>query len=80
MIVGSLLDMFFGLLNLFLEPISMLPLPADMIQTLTTISGYGVWVVGADLMSLIISTVMMWWTIKLTIGIVIWLWELLPLT
>lgn len=55
-------------------------LPMQYINSLQTILVYGIWVVGLDIMSLFAVTIVGWWSIKLTVGLLVWLWELLPLT
>lgn len=55
-------------------------LPLDIISTLYTILCYGVWVVGADVLLLFTSSVMLWVSFKATVGLAIWLYKLLPLT
>lgn len=55
-------------------------LPMDTIEVLTTITCYGVWVVGADILAIFTASVLFWWSIKFTVGLLVWLWELLPMT
>lgn len=80
MIVQSLIDLFFQLIITFLGGFELIGLPFNLIGTLSTIIVYGTWVVGADLLAIAASTVVGWWLFKLTIGIFIFIWELLPLT
>lgn len=55
-------------------------LPIDLISTLYTITSYGVWVVGADVLLLFTTSVMGWLVFKSSVGLAIWLYKLLPLT
>ena len=55
-------------------------LPLDLISTLYTILCYGVWVVGADVLLLFTGSVMGWLVFKSSVGLIIWLYKLLPLT
>ena len=80
MIVETIVDIFFNSLLGFFNGLELIGLPFQLINTLSTILVYGVWIVGADIMALFISMVVSWWVIKLTIGLVLWIWELLPLT
>lgn len=41
---------------------------------------FGVWVVGVDLISLILSSAFLWLTTRLSVGLVLWIWDLLPFT
>lgn len=80
MIVESLVNLFLGILRGALSGFEMVGLPLQYINTLNTILVYGNWVVGVDIMALFVGTVVFWWAIKLAVGLIIWLWELLPLT
>lgn len=80
MIVQNVVDLFFSVLGMAFSGLEIIGLPLQYINTLQTILVYGVWVVGADIMALFVSMVVGWWTIKLAVGLVVWLWELLPLT
>ena len=55
-------------------------LPLDLVSTLYTILCYGVWVVGADVLLLFTGSVMGWLIFKATVGLLIWLYKLIPLT
>ena len=55
-------------------------LPLDFISTLYTILCYGTWVIGSDVLLLVLTSVMGWLTFKASVGLAIWLYRLLPLT
>lgn len=55
-------------------------LPLDLISVLYTILCYGTWVVGADVLLLVSGSVMFWLLFKSGVGLILWLWKLLPLT
>lgn len=80
MIVGTLVDLFIGILRAALSGFEIVGLPLQYINTLNTILVYGVWIVGVDIMAIFVSTVVFWWAVKLAVGLIVWLWELLPLT
>lgn len=67
------------IVNLF-SVFEIINLPLDLISTLYTIMCYGVWVVGADVFLMFTGSVMMWVTFKGTVGLIIWLYKLVPLT
>lgn len=67
----------FLLENLFVG-LDFIMLPFDLINTLTTILQYGVWVVGADILLLFTGSVAIWWGAKLSIGVALWLYEHIP--
>ena len=80
MIVENVVDWFFNLMTLAFHGMEIVHLPEQIIQTLSTIMAYGVWIVGLDVLGIIVTTVVTWWTIKFTVGLVVFIWELLPLT
>lgn len=80
MIVETVVDLFFSMLSLAFSGLEIVGLPYQVINTLATISVYGVWIVGADILAIFVSLIVSWWLIKFVVGMVVWLWELLPLT
>lgn len=84
MIFEAIFNMFFGLLELLLFSFKMstdfLGLPFDVINGLATFTGYGAWVVGVDLLAVFGASVVFWWVFKGTVGVVVFLWRLLPFT
>ena len=80
MIVESVVDLFFSVLSTAFAGFEIIGLPYQFINTLATILTYGTWIVGADIMALFVGNIVGWWIIKFTIGLVLFLWELLPLT
>jgi len=80
MIVETVVDLFFSMLSLAFSGLEIVGLPYQVINTLATISVYGVWIVGADILAIFVSLIVGWWLIKFVVGMVVWLWELLPLT
>lgn len=80
MIGETLVDLFFGLMRGLFSSLELFSLPTQLIGTLETILSYGVWVVGADIMVLFVGSVVFWWSVHLSIGLAIWVWERLPLT
>lgn len=80
MIVESLVELFFSMLSAAFAGFEIINLPMDTIEVLTTITCYGVWVVGADILAIFTASVLFWWSIKFTVGLLVWLWELLPMT
>lgn len=80
MIVSTVVDLFFGLMRTVFSGLEFIGLPYEVINSLQTIMVYGTWIVGADVLAIITATIVAWWGIKLTVGLVIWIWELLPLT
>lgn len=80
MIVESLVDMFINLMLLVCDTISLVPLPVALMNVLFDILCYGTWIIGADFMAIFLSVIVGWFSARFTIGITVFLWELLPLT
>lgn len=80
MIGETLIDMFFGIFQLAFRAIEFVNLPIQTIGTLTSILAYGNWIVGLDIMILFASSIIFWWVFHMSIGLIVWVWEKLPLT
>ncbi|HBE85290.1 MAG TPA: hypothetical protein DDW53_07335 [Lachnoclostridium sp.] len=80
MIVEFFINMFVAFLDTLISTVSMVTLPIDMISALSTVSAYGSWIVGSDLLLLFATCVFTWTTIKIGIGLVLFVWRLLPFT
>lgn len=80
MIVETVVDFFFAMMSTAFQGMEIIGLPYQVINTLQTILVYGTWIVGADILALFVSMVVGWWALKLGVGLVVFIWELLPLT
>lgn len=80
MVGEALIDLFFGLLRSAFGAMEMVGLPVQAINALSTIIVYGNWVVGVDILVLFASTVVFWWVFYMSIGLIVWVWDRLPLT
>ena len=80
MILENLINVFCALLDGLLSGMSFVKVPVDGIAVLATVTAYGSYVVGADLLLCFASVVTTWMLIKLTVGIGLFVWRLLPLT
>ena len=80
MIVEGLVDFFLGLFGTLFGAIEFIRLPLDIITVLGTIIGYGNWVVGIDLLAIFTGSIIFWWVFQLSIGLIVWVWDRLPLT
>ena len=80
MIIEFFINMFVAFLDTLISAVSMVTLPIDMISAITTVSAYGSWVVGSDLLLIFATCVFTWTTIKIGIGLVLFVWRLLPFT
>lgn len=80
MIVESVVELFFSIMSGVLTGFDLVGLPLSAITALGTILVYGTWVVGADVLAVFTAMIVGWWGIKFLVGIVVFVWELLPLT
>lgn len=80
MLVGGLMEIITDLLLSLFSGMATVGIDTSFINVLNSILCYGIWVIGPDVFALVISTVVSWWAIKFSIGVVLWVWELLPLT
>jgi len=69
-----------GLLIGAISLLSSITLPTQMISALSTITGYGAYVVGGDLLLIVSSAIGFWLTAKLTVGLILFVWRLMPFT
>lgn len=69
-----------GLIVKVLEGINLVTLPVNAIQALGAFCAYGSHVVGADLLLIFSSCVLGWAVLKATLGLLLFIWRLLPLT
>lgn len=80
MIGEVLVDLFFGLFRGLFSAVEVIGLPYQTLSALRTILVYGNWIVGVDILILFASIVVFWWVFKMSIGLIVWVWEHLPLT
>ena len=55
-------------------------IPVHLISVLSDFLLVGIWVVGADLFGATLSVIVFWWVIKFFLGVIVWIWKLLPFT
>lgn len=75
-LVGFALSLVQGLFSL----LNLVTLPTDLLTALLDFFCYGTWVIGADLMGIVLATIVGWLTFKFVAGLVLFIWRLLPLT
>lgn len=80
MIVESITGWAFFLIETLFSTFQLVSLPVNLVQVLVDIMKFGAWVMGADLLSIVIANVGFWLTFKFGSGVVLFLWRLLPLT
>lgn len=81
MIIELLISVFVNIVSLLLGALSSIPaIPIDLIVVLGNITGFGSYIIGGDLLLLFAGCVTFWITTKLSMGVAIWFWKLLPFT
>lgn len=80
MIFEALINVLCGLIVGLLNGFNLVALPVNLIQALGSFCSYGAYIVGVDLLLVFCSCVLMWATIKGVLGLVLFIWRLLPLT
>lgn len=80
MVVESLVEWFLNFFTFTLDQLTILPLPLSFLDVLYDFLCYGTFIIGADFMAILIPSIVMWFTIRFTVGVVVFIWELLPLT
>lgn len=63
-----------------ISSLGVLHLPLDIAAFLGTVTNYGAFCVGGDIMFMFTSSVMFWFGVKCSLGIVLFIWRLLPFT
>lgn len=79
MIIESICSFACSLLYGLFSTLEVISLPIHLINTLTAILQYGTWVVGSDILLLFAGSVCLWWGVKASIGVGIWVYEHIPL-
>lgn len=79
-IVEGLVDIFISFLRVAFGALEFYNLPTHLIGTLSSVIVYGNWVIGLDLLAVFVTSVVFWWSFHLSIGIIVWVWDKLPLT
>lgn len=80
MIVEGVTGLAFSIIEFVFSTFQILSLPVNLISVLVDFMQVGAWVIGADLLGLVFSSVIFWLGFKFTAGLVLFIWRLLPLT
>lgn len=80
MVLEAIFDFGLWLFGLIADAMpSMAPVMYDASGVLGDLAGFGIWVIGQDMWTVILSTVSGWLTFKMTWGIVLFVYRLIPL-
>lgn len=80
MVVEALSDIVFWFIGLLFDGFSIISLPTNLITAVVDIMKYGIWILGLDLFVIVWSSIIFWIMFKLSAGILLFVWRLLPLT
>ena len=80
MIFEPLINLLTNLVVEAMQGFNLVTVPVNAIEALGTFCAYGNAIVGADLMLIFASTVLAWMTIKAGLGLILFIWRLLPFT
>ncbi len=79
MIIEFFLNIIVGFISGGLDSVgSVVTLPVEMISTLSTIWGYGTYILGSDLFLLCMSSFFFWFSVRFVIGLIVFIWHLIP--
>lgn len=81
MIIEALISVLGNIVSWLISGLSGIPkLPMELINVLGNITGLFSYIIGIDLLMIFVGCVTFWATAKLSVGVGIWLWKLLPFT
>lgn len=80
MIVEFFCNIIVALLTGAINGLSVVTLPVDLVGALSAFIGYGNAIVGVDLLLIFAASVSLWMTAKLSVGVLLFVWRLLPFT
>ncbi len=79
-IIETLVSFAVNIFSGIISGLNFFSIPSDLVNTLATICVYGNWIVGADVLLLFAGCIASWFSLKMSLGIVLFFWEELPLT
>lgn len=80
MVVEGIVNLFLNMISNIIGTVEIINLPIQWMNVLTDILAYGIWICGVDVMAIFVATVVFWWVFHMSIGLIVWVWEKLPLT
>ena len=80
MIIEFFLNLIVGFISTGIDGLgSVITLPVNMISTLSSIWGYGTFILGSDLFIICMSSFFFWFMARFVIGLVVFVWrDLIP--
>lgn len=80
MIIETLIGFAVKIFSALISGLNFFSIPSDLVNVLATVCVYGNWIVGADVLLLFSGCVAAWFLIKMSFGVILFIWEELPLT
>lgn len=80
MIIEFMCSILTTLINLAISACGVFSLPFELVNVLATFTSYGAYICGADMLLIFCSLVTFVFGIKITLGVVLFIWRLLPFT
>lgn len=80
LIIEILIDFAVKIFSALISGLNFMSIPSDLINVLATVCVYGNWIVGADVLLLFAGCVATWFSIKVSAGVILFVWEELPFT
>ena len=80
MIVEALINVVFWIINRIFSGFVMIALPVNIASTVIDFMKVGAWVLGPDLLTLCLTSIVMWLLFKSSVGLIVYVYKLLPLT
>lgn len=78
MIIEALFHFARNILMFAFGVINYVPISYDAVQSLYEILCYGTWVVGADLLAVVCAQITFWIGVRLTVGLISFVWDWIP--
>lgn len=78
MLITAVMSLGLTFISAMLSIASIVSIPTSTIATIQTITGYASWVVGEDLLLLIFSSIVAWYSLRLGVALVRFFFELKP--
>lgn len=80
MIFNIFIDILVDLIVTAIGSLNIVTIPSDVILSLAKFTRFGAYVVGSDILLIFSASVLAWMGIRFTIGLIVFVWKLLPLT
>lgn len=80
MIFNIFIDILVDLIVTAIGTLNFVTIQTDVIMSLAKFTRFGAYVVGSDILLIFSASVLMWMGVRFTVGLVVFVWKLLPLT